>query len=107
VIIGRTLIGAGLAFSVFGVYALLVLDNFYSRVVVTSKVETMGFLTVAIGAMVLAGWSTIALKIAVVAVFELITVPVGSHAIARSAYMNGFRVRRAITVRQRSGERDA
>ncbi|MFP4508752.1 MAG: cation:proton antiporter [Spirochaetaceae bacterium] len=94
--VGEGVIYAGLALSAFGVYALLRLDKFYSRLVITSKVETMGFLTLIIGAIVVSGVSTFSVKLFVILVFELITLPVGAHAIARSAYRNGFRAREGL-----------
>ncbi len=92
-LIGEGIIYAGLILSAFGVFALLKLDRFYSRLVITSKVETMGFLTLIIGAMLIAGFSGFAVKLFVILIFELITLPVGAHAIARSAYRTGFRAR--------------
>lgn len=93
---GEAVIYAGLALSAFGVFALLRLDRFYSRLVITSKVETMGFLTLIIGAIIVSGVSTFSVKLFVILVFELITLPVGAHAIARSAYRNGFRAREDV-----------
>lgn len=94
--VGEAVIYAGLALSAFGVFALLRLDRFYSRLVITSKVETMGFLTLIIGAMIVSGVSSFSVKLFVILVFELITLPVGAHAIARSAYRNGFRAREDV-----------
>ncbi len=90
-VIGDTFIVLGLIFAAFGVYAVLKLDRFYSRLVITSKVETMAFITILIGAIVLTGFSFFAIKIAIIILFEILTLPVGSHAVARSAYVNGFR----------------
>lgn len=91
-IIGNSLIGIGLAVSAFGVYTVLRLNHFYSRIVITSKVETLGFITILVGAMILTGFSLMTLKILTILLFELLTLPVASHAIARSAYVNGFHV---------------
>ncbi len=99
-VLGEGIIYLGLALSAFGVYALLRLDRFYSRLVITSKVETMGFLTLIIGAMILAGFSGFAVKLFVILIFELITLPVGAHAIARSAYRNGFRARPGLPAEE-------
>ncbi len=92
-IIGQALIFIGLLFTGFGVYTILRLDGFYPRLVITAKVETMGFVTIMLGAMVLTGWSIVTVKLAIILMFELVTVPVSAHAIARSAYVSGYRVR--------------
>ncbi|MFW5994620.1 MAG: cation:proton antiporter [Spirochaetia bacterium] len=94
-LIGQVVIGIGLSVMAFGVYAIIRLGHFYSRLVITSKVETMGFIIVLLGAMILTGFSLMTLKIFIIMLFELVTLPVASHAIARSAYVNGFRPRTA------------
>lgn len=92
-LIGRSLILLGLLITGFGVYAVLRLDSFYARCVVTSKVEAMGFVTVVVGAVFLAGFSLTSLKLLILLVFELLTVSAGAHAIVRSAWLSGYRVR--------------
>ena len=88
--IGQALIVLGLLITGFGVYAVLRLNSFYARIVITSKVEAMGFVTITIGTMVLAGFSMAGLKLAVILLFELLTVAVSAHAIARSAWKSGY-----------------
>ena len=94
-LIGKGLVVLGLLFILFGVYAVLRLDSFYARMVVTSKVEAMGFLTVTLGAMVLAGVSFASAKMLLILIFELLTVAVGAHAIARSAWKSGYHLPQA------------
>ncbi len=106
-IIGATLIISGLIMLGFGVYAILKLDRFYARLVVTSKVESMGFITILIGAMVLTGFSLFSVKILLILIFEMLTLPVGSHAIARSAYANGYRARTLIRRKTERSIHDA
>ncbi len=97
VLLGQAFIFIGLLFTGFGVYTVLRLDGFYPRLVITAKVETMGFVTIMIGAMILTGWSIVTIKLAIILLFELITVPVSAHAIARSAYVSGYRIRSATS----------
>lgn len=92
-LIGQAIILVGLLITGFGVYAVLRLDGFYARIVVTSKVEAMGFVTVVIGAMVLTGFSLVSLKLLLILLFELLTVSAGAHAIARSAWVSGYHIR--------------
>jgi multicomponent Na+:H+ antiporter subunit G len=97
VVIGQAIVMLGLLITGFGVYAVLRLDGFYTRIVVTSKVEAMGFVTAVIGAILLAGFSLVSVKLLMILLFELLTVSVGAHAIARSAWMSGYRLR-TVTV---------
>jgi multicomponent Na+:H+ antiporter subunit G len=92
-VVGQTIILAGLLVTAFGVYAVLRLDGFYPRIVVTSKVEAMGFLTVIIGTIVLAGFSVVSIKLLLIVVFELLTVATSAHAVVRSAWVSGYRTR--------------
>ena len=101
--LGQAIIILGLLITGFGVYAVLRLDGFYSRIVVTSKVEAMGFVTIVIGAIVLTGFSVVSLKLFIILLFELLTVSAGAHAIARSAWISGYRTR-TVTDLETSGE---
>jgi len=89
-IIGYASILTGILVTGFGVFAVLTLRSFYARIVVTSKVEAMGFVMITIGAMVLAGPSISLLKLIMILLFELLTVAVSAHAIARSAWSSGY-----------------
>ncbi|TVR68817.1 MAG: cation:proton antiporter [Spirochaetaceae bacterium] len=98
VLLGQAIIVLGLLITGFGVYAVLRLDGFYTRIVVTSKVEAMGFVTIVIGAILVTGLSPVSIKLAIILLFELLTVSVGAHAIARSAWISGYRIRTATVV---------
>ncbi len=100
-IIGQVLVLLGLLITGFGVYAVLKLESFYARSVVTSKVEAMGFLTVILGAMLISGFSLVALKLLILLAFELLTVSAGTHAITRSAWITGYRCRTVISIDHR------
>ncbi len=91
--LGQSLVLLGLLIIGFGVYAVLKLDSFYARCVVSSKVEAMGFATVIMGTILMAGFSLMALKLLMLLVFELLTVSAGAHAIVRSAWISGYRTR--------------
>ena len=103
VLLGQGLILIGLLITGFGVYAVLKLDGFYARSVVTSKVEAMGFVTITAGAMLIAGFSIVVLKLIILLVFELLTVSASAHAIVRSAWISGYR----STTFTESGEKPA
>lgn len=92
-LIGLGIIFAGLVLICFGVYAVLRLDSFYARMVITSKIEVMGFAVVVVGAMVISGVSPTSLKLMVILLFELLTASIGAHSIARSAWKSGYHVK--------------
>lgn len=92
VLIGQILIGIGLVFIAIGTYSLLRLGDFYTRILITSKVDSMGLITIIFGAMLISGWTFFSAKLAFILLFEMITAPVGTHAVARSAYRSGYQI---------------
>lgn len=92
-LVGQGLVLVGLLVIGFGVYTVLRLDTFYARMVITSKVEAMGFTLVIFGAVVLSGFTATSLKLLMILVFELLTVSISAHAVARSAWQSGYRVK--------------
>jgi multicomponent Na+:H+ antiporter subunit G len=93
-LIGQGLIILGLLFVATGVYSILAYKEFYSRVVITAKVDTVGFITLMIGVMVLEGFTFTTAKVLIIVIFEMMTSPVSTHAISHSAYAAGYRVER-------------
>ncbi len=93
-LIGHGAILLGLLFIATGIYSVLAYREFYSRVVITAKVDTVGFITVLLGIMVLQGFSFFTAKVLIILVFEMLTAPMSTHAIAHSAYIAGYRVER-------------
>ncbi len=93
-LIGQGLVILGLLFVATGVYSVLVYKEFYSRVVITAKVDTVGFITIMLGLVLIEGFTFTSAKLLIIVVFEMLTSPVSTHAIARSAYTAGYRVER-------------
>ncbi len=94
VMLGYILISAGLLFSAIGIYSILFYRDFYARVVITSKVDTMGMITVIFGVMLVSGSWAVTLKLLLLLVFELMTGPLATTGIAHSAYQCGYRIKR-------------
>jgi multicomponent Na+:H+ antiporter subunit G len=92
VLIGQILIGIGMVFVTIGTFSLIKLGDFYTRILITSKVDSMGLITIIFGAMMISGWSFFTAKLAFILLFEMITAPVGTHAVARSAFRSGYQV---------------
>lgn len=90
-IIGNILIGAGICFIAFGVFGIFRGKNFYSRILIASKVDTVGLITVLSGVAVKSGLSFFSLKTALIILIVIITNPLITHSIARSAYYSGYK----------------
>ena len=90
--IGTTLMVIGLAFDLVGTIGLVRFPDMYNRLQAATKCVTLGTATLLIGAAVYTGWSPLAAKAVLCAVFVLLTSPVGAHAIARGAHIAGVRL---------------
>ena len=88
-IISNIIIAAGLIFMFFGVIGLFKFKNFYSRLLATSKIDTVGVITLIIGLAVRNGISFFSGKILLLAVIMMIFNPLIAHVLARSAYLSG------------------
>jgi len=84
VIIGMALVTIGFAFQILGALGLIRLPDVYNRLQAATKSITMGAISIAIGVGIMD--TSLLAKSILVAVFLLITNPISSHAIARSAY---------------------
>jgi multicomponent Na+:H+ antiporter subunit G len=91
---GRVLVVVSLLFMAAGIYSVLSFRDFYSRVVITAKVDTVGLITLIFGLMLIQGFGFFTLKLLLILVFELLTNPLSTHSIAHSAYTSGYRIRR-------------
>ena len=89
-IIGNILIGAGILFIAFGVFGIFKANNFYSRILIASKVDTVGFITILLGVAINNGLSFFSLKTLLIILIVIITNPLITHSIARSAYFSGY-----------------
>ncbi|ABR47355.1 monovalent cation/proton antiporter, MnhG/PhaG subunit [Alkaliphilus metalliredigens QYMF] len=93
-IIGYIFMGLGIVCIAFGVYGIFRFNDFYSRILVASKVDTVGLVTLLIGAMLVNGNIYFSLKIMLIIVIAIMTNPLISHSIARSAYLSGYRIKK-------------
>ena len=89
------LLAVGAFFALTGVVGILRMGDTYSRMQASTCVSTLGVLGVTIGGVLYAalvmGHPNSAVKIGVIGLLILVTNPLGSHAIARGAYMGGIR----------------
>lgn len=102
VLLGSILLVVSMGFMAIGVVSILILPDFYSRVVVSSKIDVVGFLTCLFSVMLISGSGTFAFKVLLIVLFKIITAPLATHSIAHSAYASGYRIR----PEQESGDDD-
>ncbi|KAF5088699.1 monovalent cation/H(+) antiporter subunit G [Acetobacterium wieringae] len=86
------LVTIALIFMALGVIGLFRFKDFYSRILISAKIETVGFLTIMIGLIILSGFSYAAMKIMLITLLVMITNPLSTHAIARSAFLSGYTI---------------
>lgn len=91
-LIGNIIITIGLIFLAFGLFGIFRFKNFYSRILVASKVDTVAFITIMIGVVFKQGISTFSLRILLILTIMLLINPLITHIITRSAYYSGYRV---------------
>ncbi|HSN65790.1 MAG TPA: monovalent cation/H(+) antiporter subunit G [Fusibacter sp.] len=95
--LGTIIIYIGLIFVAFGIVGLFRFDNFYTRALTASKVDTVGYITILIGVMIKSGFTFLTLKVGVLLVITLIINPLTTHMITRSAYVSGYTIKKEKT----------
>jgi len=91
-VVGNIFIGTGIAFMLFGALSLFKLKDFYPRILVASKIDTVGLLTLVIGFGFRHGISFFTGKLVLIVVILLILNPLVAHIVARSAYRSGYKL---------------
>lgn len=102
-ILGNIFLILSFIFMIIGVISILILPDFYSRIVISSKIDVVGFLTCLFGLMLISGLNTMTFKILLIVLFEIITAPLSTHSIAHSAYASGYRIRPEVESEEESG----
>ena len=91
-IVGNIIIAAGVLFMLFGVIGIYRYKSFYPRILVSSKSDTVGALTVIIGIAVRHGPGFFSWKLLLLIIIILILNPLLAHVLARSAYLSGHEI---------------
>ena len=97
IIAGEVIVAIGVIFILFGVVGLLRFKNFYTRILVTAKIDTVGVITICIGIAIRNGASFFSLKVLLLMGLLMIINPLASHIIARVAYLSGYKSETQIT----------
>ena len=81
----------GLVFIFFGTLGIIRFPDIYTRLQTSSKCDAAGAVALLVGLMVREGLDSLSLRILIILIFLLLTNPVASHAIARSAAIRGIK----------------
>jgi multicomponent Na+:H+ antiporter subunit G len=93
-LISGIIIFIGIAFIALGIIGIYRFNNFYSRALVASKVDTVGYITIIIGVMIRHGFSYFTMKVFFILLITLIINPLITHSIVRSAFISGYKLRK-------------
>jgi len=88
---GDIIIFVGMVFILFGVFGIIKYKNFYTRILVTAKIDTVGAFTIIVGTAVKHGFGAFSLKALLLMGIMIVINPLASHMIARSAHLSGYR----------------
>lgn len=99
-IISSVIIVIGIIFMVIGAIGIFKFNNFYPRMLVTSKVDTIGFMTVSIGMIIRHGFTFFSLKLFFILALVLLINPLVSHVVTGAAYKSGYILGDEKTYRQ-------
>jgi len=89
-ILGEIIIVIGILFTLFGIIGITKYKNFYTRLLVSTKIDTVGTITIIIGIAIRHGFSFFSLKILLLMIVWMLINPLASHMVARSAYLSGY-----------------
>jgi len=91
VLISYIVMGIGVAFMLFGVIGIFQRKkDFYYRILVACKIDTVGFLTIIIGLAIRHGFSFFTGKLFLIAIIMMVLNPLVAHIMVRSAYNSGY-----------------
>lgn len=80
----------------FGIIGIFRFPNMYSRLLTSSKIDTVASITVLFALILKSGFTSASIRLFLILIFILITNPISNHVIARSAYLNGIQVRKEV-----------
>lgn len=92
ILAGLSLLGGGF-FVMAGSIGVLRMPDFYSRVHAAGITDTLGALLVLFGLILLAGFTLLSAKLALVGLFLLLTSPTATHAVTNAAHVAGLKPR--------------
>ena len=100
-ILSEILIVLGLIFVAFGVVGLFKFPSFYPRILVSSKIDTVGTITILLGVALRHGFSFFTLRVLLILGLILIVSPMVTHVLARYAYLSGYKPKKSDMIEHR------
>ena len=91
-VIGLMIMILGIILMGIGIYGIFHFKGFYTRILVVSKVDTVGTITFLFGLAIYHGISFFSGKLLLIIIFILILSPLVGHMIARSAYISDHKI---------------
>ena len=89
-IIGNAVVFFGIIIIGIGIIGIHKYRNFYTRILLAAKIDTVGAITILLGIIIKHGLSFFSLKTLLLLIIIVILEPLTSHIIARSAYVSGY-----------------
>lgn len=89
-IISDIIIGLGILFMVLGLIGITRHKKFYVRILIASKVDTVGFITIVIGMIIRHGVSFFSAKLLLIVILTIVLAPLVAHIVSRSAYQDSM-----------------
>jgi len=91
-LISNIIIIIGTVFMLFGVIGILKFRSFSLRVLIISKIDTVGAVTVAIGVALRHGFSFFTLRVLLLLAMLLVISPMVTYIVTRTAFMSGHQL---------------
>ena len=88
-VLGLLIMVLGLVFMGIGIFGIFRFRTFYARMLVVTKVDTVGVIVFLLGLAIRNGFTFFSGKIFLIIVCVLILSPLVSHIVARAAYLSG------------------
>ena len=104
IVASNGLVAVALVFMALGVIGVFRFQHFYARILITSKVEIVGFLTLMAGIMIRHGLSVFSLKVALISLFVILTNPISTMAITRAAHRSGVKPQQKLQKESQKGD---
>ncbi|MCL2215638.1 MAG: monovalent cation/H(+) antiporter subunit G [Defluviitaleaceae bacterium] len=90
-IVSFIIMGIGIAFMLVGIIGMFQpKKDFYYRLLVACKIDTIGLLTIGIGLAIRHGFSFFTGKIILIIIIIMVLNPLVAHIIAQAAYRSGY-----------------
>ena len=103
-ILGLLVMLLGLVLMAIGMFGIFRFKTFYGRMLVVSKVDTVGVIVFLMGLAIRNGFSFFSGKLLLIIISVLILSPLVSHMIARSAYISGVELSDFHTADEHVGD---